>query len=196
MIPGEISGEMGPSPSGVPGGDAGSGADAPGCRGTQRPLHHAGRPDEAEETAVRAGGPADSSPGVPAGSGAEVPPGSGAGVPADRSPGVPAGNSAEVPARGQPTHRHRGPHFIDAPYAIVLAIALAGLLWVWQSENHVKGGMVTVSAALLVAAAARFVLPDQRAGLLANRRRGIDVTALTVLGAGLLAAALVIPSPS
>jgi len=78
----------------------------------------------------------------------------------------------------------------------VLAIALAGLLWVWQSENHVKGGMVTVSAALLVAAAARFVLPDQRAGLLANRRRGIDVTALTVLGAGLLAAALVIPSPS
>lgn len=89
-----------------------------------------------------------------------------------------------------------GARLTDAPYAIVLAGALGGLLWLWQSAGHVKGGMLTIAAAFLVAAAARYMLPDGQAGLLASRRRDIDVAAFAILGAGLLASALVIPSPS
>jgi Protein of unknown function (DUF3017) len=49
---------------------------------------------------------------------------------------------------------------------------------------------------MLVAAAARLVLPNDPAGLLSARRRAVDVAAFVILGAGLLAAALVVPSPS
>lgn len=85
---------------------------------------------------------------------------------------------------------------MNAPYAIVLAGALGGLLWVWESAGHVKAGMMTIAAAFIVAAAARLMLPDDQAGLLASRRRDIDVATFAILGVGLLASALVIPSPS
>ena len=45
-------------------------------------------------------------------------------------------------------------------------------------------------------ALARLVLPERRAGMLASRRRLIDVTALAVLATGLLVAGLVLPTPS
>jgi hypothetical protein len=53
---------------------------------------------------------------------------------------------------------------------------------------------VTVAVALLVAAAARLVLPERRAGLLASRRRLPDVAAFSILGLALLAAGLVLPA--
>ncbi len=104
---------------------------------------------------------------------------------------------AAAPPHGQPSLRKRGGRRRpNLPYALVLSGFAAGLLWVWLSRAHVKGGTIMISAALLIAAAARFTLPDDRAGLLASRRRSVDVAAFAALGLALLALALVIPRPS
>ncbi len=103
---------------------------------------------------------------------------------------------------GPAEHRRRarrwrgGQPAANLPYVLVLAGVLGGLLWTWLSANHVKGGMVMFAASLLLAGGARLVLADERAGLLATRRRGFDVAAFAILGVGVLAAALLIPSPS
>lgn len=81
------------------------------------------------------------------------------------------------------------------PYLIVLCGVIAGLALIWQGAHYVRPGTLTVASAVFVAAAARLVLPPQRAGLLASRRRSIDVTALAILAVGLLVAGLVLPIP-
>jgi hypothetical protein len=55
--------------------------------------------------------------------------------------------------------------------------------------------MLTVASALLAAAVLRLVLPERAAGLLVSRRRVLDVLALASLGAGIMAAVLVLPTP-
>jgi hypothetical protein len=82
------------------------------------------------------------------------------------------------------------------PYVIVLAGLVAGLTWIWQGPSHVRAGTFTLAGALFVAVVARLALPEQRAGMLASRRRYIDVTALAILAVGLLVAGLVLPTPS
>jgi Citrate synthase, C-terminal domain/Protein of unknown function (DUF3017) len=91
---------------------------------------------------------------------------------------------------------HAGAGRANLPYVIVLAGVFGGLLWVWLSKTHVKGGILMFAGSLLLAAAARLVLADERAGLLVSRRRAIDVAAFAILGFGLLLAALLIPNPS
>jgi len=91
---------------------------------------------------------------------------------------------------------HAGEGEANLPYLIVLAGVFGGLLWVWLSKTHVKGGILMFAGSLLLAAAARLVLADERAGLLVSRRRVIDVAAFAILGAGLLVAALLVPNPS
>ncbi len=113
-----------------------------------------------------------------------------------RPPGMhrPGGSSA---GRRQPRlTRREGERLARLPYVIVLAGVLGGLLWVWLSQAHVKAGMLMFATSFLLAAAARLVLADERAGLLASRRRGIDVAAFAILGAGLFAAALLLKNPS
>ncbi|HUK72913.1 MAG TPA: DUF3017 domain-containing protein [Streptosporangiaceae bacterium] len=129
-----------------------------------------------------------------------------------------AGQSQEQVATGQPPRaaarhsadgggprsaRRRAPRSgpggqpaANLPYVLVLAGLLGGLLWVWLSKDHVKGGMLMFAVSLLLAGGARLALAPERAGLLASRRRAVDVAAFAVLGAGLLVAALLIPSPS
>lgn len=83
------------------------------------------------------------------------------------------------------------------PYVLALAIAVAGLAWMWQgTTQRVRGGTLALAGALLVGAFARLVLPEERAGVLASRRRFIDVVTMAVLGIGLLVAGLVLPSSS
>jgi hypothetical protein len=53
-----------------------------------------------------------------------------------------------------------------------------------------------VAGILLAAAVARLALPERRAGMLVSRRRLVDVAMLAALGAGLLAAGLVLPPQS
>ena len=81
--------------------------------------------------------------------------------------------------------------FADEPQGIL------GLSWVALGGlRHVRAGMMTVASALLVAAVLRLVLPGRAAGLLVSRRRVLDVLALAGLGACLMAAVLVLPSPA
>jgi len=79
-------------------------------------------------------------------------------------------------------------------YLAVLVAVAAGVYIAWHQGSQGGGtGGVVAGSALLVAAAIRLVLPGKLAGLLAARRRLTDVLTLTVFGAGLLAAGLVLP---
>ena len=80
-----------------------------------------------------------------------------------------------------------------APYLIVLAGVAAGVFVIWQGSRHAARGAAVVGAALLVAAAARLVLPPRYAGLLATRGKALDVAAFAVLGTALLAVAASLP---
>lgn len=83
------------------------------------------------------------------------------------------------------------------PYGIVLAGVVAGLITVRGGNQAVRGGTLVIAGALLAGALARLVLPERSAGMLASRRRLLDVAALAILGIGLLVAGLIakVPSP-
>jgi hypothetical protein len=101
-----------------------------------------------------------------------------------------------VPPRGTRSRRSGGVRGTQIPYVIVVAGVAAGLAYIWQGPHFVRAGTFILAGALFVAVAARLALPERRAGMLASRRRYIDVTALAVLAIGLLVAGLVLPTPS
>jgi len=76
---------------------------------------------------------------------------------------------------------------------VVTGIAL---LIISQGVHLVRSGTLVLAGGLLIAAMARLVLPERRAGLLSSRRRLLDVAILGALGIGLLVAGLVVPVPS
>ncbi len=80
------------------------------------------------------------------------------------------------------------------PYWIVLCGTGLGLLSMRQGEQSVRSGTLEMAGVLLVAAAARLILPDRQAGMLGSRRRLVDVAAFVVLGVGLLIAGLIFPA--
>jgi hypothetical protein len=80
------------------------------------------------------------------------------------------------------------------PYLVVLVCTVAGVYIAWRQGSAGAGaGGVVAGGALLVAAVTRLLLPAKLAGLLATRKRTTDVLTLTIFGAGLLAAGLVLP---
>ncbi len=121
-----------------------------------------------------------------------LPPASGSrhGVPA--APAVDRGGAV-----GRRSHAPRAKpvRVAQLPYLLVLAIAAGGLAWMWQGGiGRVKEGTLALAGAMLIGALARLVLPEARAGMLASRRRLVDVVSLAALGIGLLAAGLVLPT--
>ena len=93
--------------------------------------------------------------------------------------------------RGRPARTARGGWL---PYLLVLSCAMAGLAWIWAGGAHAaKGGTLALASAMFVGAFARLVLPESRIGMLASRKRFIDVVTMAALGAGLLAAGLLLP---
>jgi len=108
----------------------------------------------------------------------------------------PAPEGPPVPPRGARSRRSGGVRGTQIPYAIVVAGLAAGLAYIWQGPHSVRTGTFILAGALFVAVAARLALPQRRAGMLASRRRYIDVTALAILAIGLLVAGLVLPTPS
>jgi len=151
-------------------------ADFPAVTATANPAAVTGATGPASAAAAAAG-----SPGV---ADATAVPDAGA-VPVD-----PAAGTVRAPTRA------RAPRWANLPYAIVLAAAAGGLSWVALGGlRHVQAGMMTVASALLAAAVLRLVLPERAAGLLVSRRRVLDVLALASLGAGIMAAVLVLPAP-
>ena len=82
------------------------------------------------------------------------------------------------------------------PYLAVTVGVGIGLLIISQGVHLVRSGTLVLAGVLLIAAMARLVLPERRAGLLSSRRRLLDVAILGALGIGLLVAGLVVPVPS
>jgi hypothetical protein len=80
------------------------------------------------------------------------------------------------------------------PYIIVICGLAAALVWMRQSGQNARGGTLAVAGIVLAAALARLLLPERRAGMLVTRSRLADVVILTALGAGVLAAGLVLPA--
>jgi DUF3017 family protein len=83
--------------------------------------------------------------------------------------------------------------FGQLPYLFVLAGVAAGLTLV--AMEHPKRGSVLVAAAVLFGALARLVLPESQVGLLATRKRWIDVLTLVVFAVGIAVTAYVVPPP-
>jgi hypothetical protein len=102
------------------------------------------------------------------------------------------------PSGGRTTHRmrHSAPRERQLPYLIVLCGLVASLLWMLLGGQNAKGGTLAVAGIVLAAALARLMLPERRAGMLVTRSRLADVVILTALGAGVLAAGLVLPAQS
>jgi Protein of unknown function (DUF3017) len=109
--------------------------------------------------------------------------------------------------RSRPASRHlarpaaaRGKRAVrgaQLPYLFVLACGASGIVLIWLGGgNAVKRGTLAVAGAMFVAALARLALPESRAGMLASRKRFTDVVTLVALGAGLLAAGLLLPAAS
>jgi hypothetical protein len=76
---------------------------------------------------------------------------------------------------------------------LVICGLVAVLAWMRQGGLNARGGTLAVAGIVLAAALARLTLPERRAGMLVTRGRLADVVILTALGAGVLAAALVLP---
>ncbi|HZC39511.1 MAG TPA: DUF3017 domain-containing protein [Streptosporangiaceae bacterium] len=137
-------------------------------------------------------------PGSPAGAApvpAEDPRNAGAGTLPGRRP-PPRGVPGPAAGAGQPRSRRGRLRLANLPYLVVLACVAGGLVWTWQDPAGTRGGTLAIAGALFVAALARLVLPEERAGMLASRKRYMDVVTLAVLAVGLLAAGLVLPPPS
>jgi Protein of unknown function (DUF3017) len=81
------------------------------------------------------------------------------------------------------------------PYGIVLAGVLAGLATARGGGQAVGGGTLVIAGALLAGSLARLLLPESKAGMLASRRRLVDVAVLGALGVGLLIAGLIVRVP-
>ena len=79
------------------------------------------------------------------------------------------------------------------PYLTVLGGVAVGLFVTWQGSQYAARGAALVGGSLLVAAAARLMLPPRHAGLLASRGKALDVAVFAVLGAGVLVVAASLP---
>lgn len=143
------------------------------------------------ETAIRSGG-------LSAGAARTVIPG-GDDPPVSSHPGVIADDARPAPASRQTraaARRARKDTSIVRviPFLAVVVVTVAGVYIAWQKGSTGGGeGGVVGGAALLAAAVARLLLPARLVGLLAVRRRAVDVITLTAFGACLLAAGLVMP---
>ena len=119
--------------------------------------------------------------------------GGGAASSAGRGPRVPGAAAG----RGSRGARARPPRAAQLPYLLVLALTVGALAWIWQGGiQHAKEGTLALAGAMFIGALARLVLPKPRAGMLASRRRLVDVVCLATLAVGLLVAGLVLPIPS
>jgi len=76
------------------------------------------------------------------------------------------------------------------PFATVFACALGGIGMV--ALGALQHGLIVLAGAMLLGSVLRFALPVARVGLLAVRRRGVDVITMALLGIILLVLASVV----
>ncbi|MFE9242535.1 DUF3017 domain-containing protein [Nocardiopsis sp. NPDC006938] len=91
--------------------------------------------------------------------------------------------------------RPKVPYWLSqVPYALVLSALAAGIVVV--AAAYFKRGPAIIAAALLLAATFRLVLPKDWIGLLAVRRRWVDLLTLVALAVLLIVLAWVAPQLS
>jgi hypothetical protein len=102
------------------------------------------------------------------------------------------GPSTPPPSRGADRARARPgvPRWlVRLPYAFVLCGVAAGLAVV--ATNHFRRGSMLIAAAVFIGALARLVLPESQVGMLAVRRRWLDVLLMTTAAVGVTLVAFV-----
>jgi len=113
------------------------------------------------------------------------------------APAAPARRRGGAAGRGARAQRAKPARAAQLPYLLVLAITIGAVAWMWQGGiQRAREGTLALAGAMFIGALARLVLPEARAGMLASRRRLVDVTCLADLAIGLLVAGLVLPVPS
>jgi DUF3017 family protein len=75
------------------------------------------------------------------------------------------------------------------PYAFVLCGVAAGLAVV--ATNHFRRGSMLIAASVFIGALARLTLPESQVGMLAVRRRWLDVFLMTAAAVGITLVAFV-----
>jgi hypothetical protein len=108
---------------------------------------------------------------------------------------APASQPGQIQQTGQEAAHGAALKFRQLPYLAVLFCLVVGLVLIWQGVHLVQSGTLVLAGALLIAALARLILPERRAGMLSSRRRSVDVAIFGVLGIGLLVAGIVVPAP-
>jgi hypothetical protein len=99
----------------------------------------------------------------------------------------------EVPPESAEPEGRRYPSTLGgAFYLLVLAGSAVGLVIVTQGSWRL--GVKWIAAALALAAVVRLVIPDNQAGMLAVRRRSLDVAILALAGVALWVLSTSIPN--
>ena len=107
----------------------------------------------------------------------------------DQSPPDPV----DVPPESAEPEGRRYPSTIGgALYLLVLALSATGLVIV--STGSWRPGVRWIAGALFLGALARLVMPARQAGMLAVRRRPVDVLVLVAVGATLWFLSVSIPN--
>ncbi|GLY89303.1 DUF3017 domain-containing protein [Actinoallomurus iriomotensis] len=102
------------------------------------------------------------------------------------------GPSTPPAARGGDRARPRPavPRWLSRlPYAFVLCGVAAGLIVV--ATDHFRRGSMLIAASVFIGALARLVLPESQVGMLAVRRRWLDVFLMTAAAVGITLVAFV-----
>ena len=112
----------------------------------------------------------------------------------DRPPEVDPVGPADAEADGSPA-RPEVPYWLaQVPYFLVMSALAAGIVVV--AAAYFKRGPAIIAGALLLAAAFRLFLPKEWAGMLAVRRRWVDLLTLVTLAVLLIVLAWVAPQLS
>ena len=106
-----------------------------------------------------------------------------------------AGAEREDGAAVVPLHGRRRRNWL-AQWPITLVLIGIGIALVMIGMDYFRRGCVVLSAAVLLAAFLRLLLPDSEAGWLVVRPRKIDVAVLFTLGIGLSIFTFWVPAPS
>lgn len=114
---------------------------------------------------------------------------------ADDSPGNSPSNGPGDGSGGAGGGRGKVPYWLSqVPYALVLSALAAGIVIV--AAAYFKRGPAIIAGALLLAATFRLFLPKDWIGLLAVRRRWVDLLTLVTLAVLLIVLAWVAPQLS
>ncbi|MCO5999196.1 DUF3017 domain-containing protein [Actinoallomurus rhizosphaericola] len=111
-------------------------------------------------------------------------------VPAAAQP-APGPKTPPSPRRGERAPaRAAVPRWLgQLPYVFVLCGVAAGLAVV--ATNHFRRGSMLIAASVFIGALARLVLPESQTGMLAVRRRWVDVLLMTAAAVGVTLVAFV-----